>query len=54
MTYFNGIDDLIQQYSWLSDVACNPVQMLLLPQVKTLPHGFLAHDAILLGQIRII
>lgn len=40
----DGVDDLVQEEGRVGDVARYPVQLLLLPQVETLAHKFLADD----------
>ena len=52
--YLDSIDDLVEKDSWLCDVTCNFVQVLLLPQVETLASLLLAHDALLILYVSII
>ena len=52
--HLDGVDDLVQEEGRVGDVARYPVQLLLLPQVETLTHGFLADDAGLVLKVRVI
>ena len=52
--YLDGVDDLVQEEGRVGDVARYPVQLLLLPQVETLAHLFLADDASLVLKVRVI
>ena len=52
--HLDGVDDLVQEEGRVGDVARYPVQLLLLPQVETLAHQFLADDARLVLKVSII
>jgi len=52
--HLDGVDDLVQEEGRVCDVARYPVQLLLLPQVETLAHRFLADDAGLVLKVRIV
>ena len=52
--YLDGINDFIQEHSRISDVARDPIQMLLLSHVEALPHRLLAYDTRLFLEVRVI
>jgi hypothetical protein len=52
--HLDGVDDLVQEEGRVGDVARYPVKLLLLPQVETLTHRFLADDARLVLKVSII
>ena len=52
--HLDGVDDLVQEEGRVGDVARYPVKLLLLPQVETLTHRFLADDTGLILKVRVI